>query len=551
MPLPSVSAIDQRSVATSAANSAWPVSPDIVFGVFEGLQTPAVVLDSVGHIILVNEAWRQFTRETRCYEQRLGVGCQYLDVVKNAAFCDDGNAFDLRTALRAVLRGASSGFSAEYVLRNANAHRFLSVHGAPYACSSGAGAIITHADITGRKLPMVELETERQILREVAEDAPLGRTLAMISQALQNLLCGSACAVAAIAPEISAFHLVAGAPRAARIFDAIASLSPETRGLILGEACAHEELVDLATLAETIENGRSPIARELASSSGTLLTIHGHDGALIGLGVVLERSLFSLSAFECGLMHRMRAVTRIAILAHNNQAALQESEERYSLAFEGANDGLWDWDLRRNRVLRSSRCLQMLGYQPESKFVTETHDWWTQRIHPDDAGMALADLNKCLEGGEQSFGVDYRMLRADGSFCWVFDRGVVMRDSAGRPYRAAGSVTDISERKLAEARRHELEKQVRQIQKSEALGTLAGGVAHDINNTLVPIFGSVDLLLQGVSEQKEVVDTLQDILAAAEKVRDLVRQILVFSRREKAAVKTWTSWRSRARLHEC
>jgi signal transduction histidine kinase len=107
-----------------------------------------------------------------------------------------------------------------------------------------------------------------------------------------------------------------------------------------------------------------------------------------------------------------------------------------------------------------------------------------------------------------------------------------MRDASGRPYRAAGSLTDISARKLAEQHRRMLEEQLQQSQKTEALGTLAGGIAHDINNTLIPIIGTVDLLLQDAPENTELAESLQDVMAAAIKVKELVRQILAFSRHE-------------------
>ena len=121
------------------------------------------------------------------------------------------------------------------------------------------------------------------------------------------------------------------------------------------------------------------------------------------------------------------------------------------------------------------------------------------------------------------------MRRADGSYCWISDRGAVIRDADGRAYRAAGSITDISARKLAEQQRRALEEQLRQTQKAEALGTLAGGIAHDINNTLVPILGTVDLLLCDAADG-ETSESLKDIQGAALKIKDLVRQILAFSR---------------------
>ncbi|HEY3145949.1 MAG TPA: ATP-binding protein, partial [Dongiaceae bacterium] len=215
-----------------------------------------------------------------------------------------------------------------------------------------------------------------------------------------------------------------------------------------------------------------------------------------------------------------------------SQAALEQSEERYALAFEGAYDGLWDWDLRSGQIFWSGRCMEMLGHASDAADRTHDSDWWIGLVHPDDAAPTLKALQDCLTGNARSFAIEYRLRRADGNYCWVSDRGAVIRDADGRPYRAAGSLTDISARKLAEQSRRVLEDQLQQAQKIEALGTFAGGIAHDINNTLIPIIGTVDLLLMDTPNDSELGESLQDVMSAAVKVKDLVRQILAFSRHE-------------------
>jgi PAS domain S-box-containing protein len=215
-----------------------------------------------------------------------------------------------------------------------------------------------------------------------------------------------------------------------------------------------------------------------------------------------------------------------------SQAALKQSEERYALAFEGAYDGLWDWDLRTDQIYWSGRCMEMLGHASDIADRTHNSDWWLSLVHPDDAAPTLKALQDCLSGNTPSFAVEYRLRRADGTYCWVSDRGAVIRDANGHPYRAAGSLTDITARKLAEQRRRVLEGQLQQAQKIEALGTLAGGIAHDINNTLIPIIGTVDLMLLDAPQDSELSQGLQDVMNAAVRVKELVRQILAFSRHE-------------------
>jgi len=134
-------------------------------------------------------------------------------------------------------------------------------------------------------------------------------------------------------------------------------------------------------------------------------------------------------------------------LSHRRaRAALRESEERYALAVAGANDGLWDWDLRSNRIYLSPRWKAMVGLETE-EVSTETGEWFN-RVHPDDVERLKSDLDDHLNQRTVTFENEHRMMHADGSYRWVLSRGMAVRDTAGAPYRMAGSQTDITARKV-------------------------------------------------------------------------------------------------------
>jgi len=134
-------------------------------------------------------------------------------------------------------------------------------------------------------------------------------------------------------------------------------------------------------------------------------------------------------------------------LSHRQaRAALRESEERYALAVAGANDGLWDWDLRSNRIYLSPRWKAMIGVDTEG-VSTETTEWFN-RVHPDDIERLKGDLDDHLNQRVQTFENEHRMMHADGSYRWVLSRGMAVRDDSGAPYRMAGSQTDITARKV-------------------------------------------------------------------------------------------------------
>jgi diguanylate cyclase (GGDEF)-like protein/PAS domain S-box-containing protein len=130
------------------------------------------------------------------------------------------------------------------------------------------------------------------------------------------------------------------------------------------------------------------------------------------------------------------------------EAALRESEERYALAARGANDGLWDWDLRNHKIYFSYRWKAMLGY--EEKKLNAGPEEWFGRIHPDDRGEVEAKIAAHLSGRNQHFECEYRIMHEDGSYRWVLNRGLATMDQNGYAHRMAGSQTDITSRKSAE-----------------------------------------------------------------------------------------------------
>jgi diguanylate cyclase (GGDEF)-like protein/PAS domain S-box-containing protein len=130
------------------------------------------------------------------------------------------------------------------------------------------------------------------------------------------------------------------------------------------------------------------------------------------------------------------------------EEALRESQERYALAVRGANDGLWDWNLRTSEIYFSPRWREMLGYE-EGK-IGNTLDEWFSRIHPEDLYRVKAQLSAHLDGSTVHFESEYRMQHRDGSYRWLLNRGLAVRDENGKACRMAGSQTDITKRRQAE-----------------------------------------------------------------------------------------------------
>lgn len=127
---------------------------------------------------------------------------------------------------------------------------------------------------------------------------------------------------------------------------------------------------------------------------------------------------------------------------------LETSEERYALAVQGANDGIWDWDLRTNTICYSQRWQTMLGLDNNS--ISTTPEEWLTRIHADDRLDFENQLQEHLAFHWSNFQCEYRILHSDGTYRWMLTRGMALWDEKGCPYRIAGSQTDITERKKLE-----------------------------------------------------------------------------------------------------
>jgi diguanylate cyclase (GGDEF)-like protein/PAS domain S-box-containing protein len=145
------------------------------------------------------------------------------------------------------------------------------------------------------------------------------------------------------------------------------------------------------------------------------------------------------------------ALARIRTQVSHKHAeeALRESEERYALAARGANDGLWDWNLLDNLIYFSPRWKSMLGYQEEE--IGNSPEAWLDRIHIADRERVKNEIDAHLQGRTPHFESENRVQHKDGTFRWILSRGLAVRDASGNASRMAGSQTDITEGKVADA----------------------------------------------------------------------------------------------------
>ncbi|WP_054651234.1 sensor histidine kinase [Salidesulfovibrio brasiliensis] len=180
------------------------------------------------------------------------------------------------------------------------------------------------------------------------------------------------------------------------------------------------------------------------------------------------------------------------------EESLRRSDERYALVVRGANDGIWDWDVKRDQVYFSPRYKEMLGHTDED--FGNHADEWRDRIHPDDVERVLAANAACIKGEVEQFEVEFRMRHRDGSWKWILGRGAGVADENGKVVRIGGTHTDISTRKMAEEAIKVSEELHSALSRAtfEAVFILEGGFCVAANDSAVRLFGYSSSELAGL-----------------------------------------------------
>ncbi len=161
---------------------------------------------------------------------------------------------------------------------------------------------------------------------------------------------------------------------------------------------------------------------------------------------------------------------QLQTLLHNlkqTEAELQDSRESYTLAVQGSQDGLWDWNVLTNEVYYAPRFKEILGYQDHE--LEHQFSAFESRLHPDDHDRVLAAVHNHLEH-RIPYDVEYRLRTKQGTYRWIHARGQALWDETGQPVRMAGSISDITEHKRAQAEIYEIKQRLELATSSAHIG---------------------------------------------------------------------------------
>jgi two-component system cell cycle sensor histidine kinase/response regulator CckA len=260
-------------------------------------------------------------------------------------------------------------------------------------------------------------------------------------------------------------------------------------------------------LATAVEQGRTSQERWLVRKDGTrfwalasISSVHGRHGQVVG--------------FAC------------TIRDHSGIRQVEEELRRHREALELAHDaaglGAWQYDVATSELRLDARARLLLGISAD---VPVTYDAWMASLHPDDRAKAGERWRQAL-AAKHPYTAEYRVTWPDGSVHWIASMG---RGTAGakpgEPQRITGVLLDITERKQTEER-------LQEVLRLEAVGQLAGGIAHDLNNMLAAILGFSEFLSQSLEPDDPRHEDVAQITRAAGRSASLTRQLLAFARRE-------------------
>ncbi len=197
---------------------------------------------------------------------------------------------------------------------------------------------------------------------------------------------------------------------------------------------------------------------------------------------------------------------------------MRNSARRLSMATQALEAGIWDWDVTTNQIFWDEKMHEIYGL-PKDQSIN--YQLWTKTVLPEDLPKAEATLQNVIASKSQD-SAEFRIKLPDGTLRHILAAEGVVLDEHGQVVRVVGVNIDVTERK-------ELERKFLRAQRMESIGTLAGGIAHDLNNILAPIIMSIDLL-KGMSVNAEATSILETIAASAKRGADVVRQVLSFAR---------------------
>jgi PAS domain S-box-containing protein len=244
--------------------------------------------------------------------------------------------------------------------------------------------------------------------------------------------------------------------------------------------------------------------------------------ALVCLGLAIAMGLKLRS------LHREQREWRRGMDARED--SLRETNQRLELATRSGSLGIWELNLADGTQIWNDQMYRIYGLERQAEHPD--HAYWCRHIvHPDDLQATDAAIQEAL-AGRRPYDFQFRIIRPDGEIRTVKSDGHVLRDAEGRITRIVGINRDRTREVVAESEQRRLQLELQHTEKLESLGSLAGGVAHDMNNVLAAVMGMASALRTSCPDDDPRAAPLDTITRACTRGRDVIKSLLYFARKD-------------------
>lgn len=528
--------VNVRTKEIRASEAAHRLNAEKQSAILDALPAEVALLDENGVIVEVNKTWRRFCGENSVNpDAEHTIGQNYLELCDKVVGEEAVVASGVAAGIRSVLSGAMPSYEVEYPCHSPDEQRWFRFIVSPVGSGSPSGAVVTHIDITDRKL--AEMKTHR-LSRLYAVSSAVNEAIIRVrdTKDLYQVACrivveegGMLMAWVGMAGKnnqeiqpVAVFGKEDGYLSRIRI-----SVEPDPNGIGPTGSAFREGLVffsnDIAHDPKMSIWRNEALERGYCSSAAFPLR---SGEKVVGVFSVYAGHPDYFSPEEIRLLTALSDNISFAIESHAQEArrlqmeeSLRESEERFRQLAENINEVFWISLPDKQTMLYVSPAYEVVwGRTRESLYRSPAE--WMEAVHPEDRQRIEASAHTRQLSGE--YNEVYRIKRPDGSIRWIHDRAFPVRDGGGEVYRIVGTAEDITEQK-------QMEKQFLRSQRLESIGTLAGGIAHDLNNVLTPITMSV-MMLKDIIRDQEALDLLATLEKSAERGASLIKQVLSFAR---------------------
>ena len=423
--------------------------------ILDSLTSHIAIVNKHGIIESVNQAWRNFAEENPPLIPNICEGANYFSVCDQVSGKDADQAQKFSQGIREALSGEIYSYQMEYPCHSAEEKRWFTGRITPFQGDSQNRVVVSHENITERKIAEQALRETAQRERQAVQAANVG---------LWN------------------WNLATNQVHYSVEWKKQIGYEDHEIGNSFQE---WQSRVHPDDLKPTLEYINKMISERVLRHSAEFRFRH-KDGTY--LWILTQASLIMDEHDQ-----PVRVMGSHLVITERKQAEnlIRDTIAKMHLAMECADEGIWEWDFKTGLVTFDKMALQMLGYGPE--MPQKPGEWWIEQIHSDEMSLVKQRFSSFISGDLDEYSVEFRLKRNNGNYTWVSSNAKIIRsDHMGNPLLLIGIHRDITERKQAENSLQDSEQRLRSIFEQAAVGVAL--VAIDgkwlrVNNTLCKIVG--------------------------------------------------------------